>query len=145
MAAVSTAPHYGLESADGKQITPARFTRLTDLGNGFWCAEENGKSGVIDQTGAWVVQPKYNSILQYRDGKVVASEYAMVTYNYEQAHFIGRNGMDAPQYNVKKLPPFEKTLEVAIDRGQLFGYRLQGGDYVIAPQFTNAHPFYPVY
>jgi hypothetical protein len=131
---------YGYVDTMGQVVIAARFHYADNFYEGLAKVTDNANMiGYIDASGKYVIQPTF------RSGSNFACGYAMVTYNYEQAHFIGRNGMDAPQYNVKKLPPFEKTLEVAIDRGQLFGYRLQGGDYVIAPQFTNAHPFYPVY
>ena len=63
-AAASTPMYYGLEDANSRHITEAVYTSLLDLGNGFWLAELNNKQGVINKLGAWVIQPKYQSVEQ---------------------------------------------------------------------------------
>jgi WG containing repeat len=97
---------------------------------------EEGLWGAIDQSGNWVVTPKFNQLYNFSQGLAQALELG-----YGQGYgFINKNGdwVIPPQFgDVRHFS--EDLAAVQIESG--WGYIDQNGSVVIPPRFRSATPF----
>lgn len=132
--------------------------------------ETDDRGGLLDRNGDWVIKPKYNSChynedcqvweLKYGDFdgtedvyyvqtrmlvkglslvKEIASEY-IVAYEGSRAVLALIEGADCSKVKFDYLENFSEGLAVARANGK-YGYINAQGEWVIAPQFSNARSF----
>lgn len=52
---------FGLVDRHGKKLTSMDYERITIMGNGYYSALKNGKVGILDATGAFVIPMEYDA------------------------------------------------------------------------------------
>ena len=53
---------FGLQDANGNNITEAQYSKLIRLGDGGWIAQKKGKYGLINSNGEILVPLKYRHV-----------------------------------------------------------------------------------
>jgi len=66
--------HYGYYDVKGEMVIPHIFEDAYDFKNGEARVVKEGKEGIIDPKGTFVIQPLYESISKYQDTIYIFSE-----------------------------------------------------------------------
>lgn len=159
LAAASTQVMFGLEnSVTGNHITEPTFTDLRAMDDGYWCATQNGKQGILDSNGRWIVQPLYTSIAQYKDGKIVTAEKVSTTDSrFETSSsqlqdisadsisvygVVDVNGNRIVQARYRYLEIGDGNTYLILGGNGLYGFLDSKGDVLIEPTFEYATVFH---
>ncbi|MDI9215444.1 WG repeat-containing protein [Clostridium tertium] len=66
---------YGYINKEGKEVIPFKFTRAYDFNElGLAIIKENSKFGIIDMKGNYYVNPQFDNINQYKEGRAIYAE-----------------------------------------------------------------------
>lgn len=74
LAPACTPKLYGLHDEKGDVFLEAKYDFLYDQGENAWIAIYDGKWGVVNARGEWIVKPVYESIRQFRNGKSIVAK-----------------------------------------------------------------------
>lgn len=120
-------------NAEGRIIGLNGLTIVSDIedantySEGLLSAKKNGKWGILDENGIWVVEPKYHYIGNFKEGLARAS----VNKN---TYITDRNGVFITEANFEKLE-YEPTANLyRAEVGKRIGYLSPEGKWVWFPQ-----------
>ncbi|HEU4719450.1 MAG TPA: WG repeat-containing protein [Bacteroidia bacterium] len=75
MAPVCKPKVYGLQNGRNEKVLDATYAFLVAQESGTeWIALKDGKDGVINQKGEWIIKPDFETIMQYENGFAVAGK-----------------------------------------------------------------------
>lgn len=75
---------FGLLTADGDTLLPARYTSIGEFGEGRAIVEQQGVFGVLNDDGTEAVKPAYDALYPYADGYARARVGGVYTFLTEQ-------------------------------------------------------------
>ncbi|MDE5413574.1 WG repeat-containing protein [Alkalihalobacterium chitinilyticum] len=130
---------WGYINSNGNLKIPARYDRADDFQeNGLAIVMVGDQSGVIDCSGQFVIDPIYESILPFTEGRAIVIDATGFKVIDEKG-----NVLTSKPYNF--IAPYEEERAVFSDRsanGQyLYGYLDRNGQEIIALQFEYANDF----
>jgi hypothetical protein len=114
-------------------VIPARFDEVGSFSEALCSATVGGKVGVIDATGAWVVQPQYDRMGGFSEGLAI-----VVTG--DKWGMIDRTGAVAIPVQFEELGFFSEGLASAVSGGET-GWIDRSGAWVIPAQFERGYLF----
>lgn len=117
----SKTERYGYLDANGRQAMEPLLTYASEYKNGLACASDDGKLGVLDANGAWIVKPEYD-FLEIGENVILAlrrqSECVVLdAKNCEELFCIQGSNMEAGLVN---------GYPAILKNGQLSVYRYDG-------------------
>ncbi|MFV8830556.1 WG repeat-containing protein [Alkalihalobacterium sp. APHAB7] len=130
---------WGYINSSGNLNIPARYDRADDFQeNGLAIVTVGDKAGIINCSGQYVVDPIYNSILPFTEGRAIVIDAAGFKVIDEKGSVL-----TSKAYNF--IAPYEEERAVFSDRsanGQyLYGYLDRSGQEIIPLQFEYANDF----
>lgn len=160
----------GLRAFDGSEITPCVFDRINAFSdNGMAQAKIDGKFGLLDNKGQWVIPAEYEGIEDMseglvgakKDGKwgfindknewVIAPAYDRIYRDFENGYAIVLNNdksilinragkeLTKPAANLDLYRPVEEMIRFRT--GRKYGYLDTDGNIAIKPAFEEAEDF----
>lgn len=144
---------YGLQDEKGDISLKAQFDFLYDQGNNAWIAIADGKFGVVNAKGEWIIKPAYEGLRQYNAGKAIAAkkvkqkeEYGSYRYSYSYARkdSVIRYGM-IDESGIWLIDASYEYLEIGDDGSVLYtdeygqyGFLNSDGTVLVKAQFDFA-------
>jgi hypothetical protein len=65
---------FGLQNSKGEITAEAKFDFIEEADGNGWIVKSGGKYGVINSSGAWLIHPDFEIILQYQNGRAIAGK-----------------------------------------------------------------------
>jgi hypothetical protein len=130
---------WTLADSSGKLLFPSRFQEILGGGSDHFVVKTDNAYGIVDKSGAFVVQPKYDDITAFGDliGVRKNGKWALLTSDGKPISMKTRfNGIiygSSHEWFSDGLAP--------VIIGKKCGYINKTGDVVIGPQFDYAMPF----
>ncbi|MBU8907626.1 WG repeat-containing protein [Desertibacillus haloalkaliphilus] len=130
---------WGYINEGGRFILKPRFDEANDFqDNGLAIVTEKRKTGLIDQTGRFVLPPTYLSMLPFTEGRAIVMDEAGFK-------IIDELGRELTQKAYPLIKPFKGQRAIFTARtssGSVqYGYLDVDGNEVIPAQFENAYDF----
>lgn len=129
---------YGYIDCNGKLIIPIKFDSAEDFqGNGLAIIRMDDKSGIIDEQGNYVVQPKYSDINGFKEGRAIVVD----AQKYKVIDESGKELFANDNY-ISEFSDGRASFSVVEQGGQWkYGYINLQGKVVVPPQFLSVGTF----
>jgi len=124
---------WGYTNKDGKMVIPFQFDDAGPFSGGIAVAAIEGRKGVIDRDGAFVINPQFSTVIRDGDRLLVKTNDKYGWCDLDGKFII------APQF--KEALPFRGNPLTAVRTDDTWGYAGLDGLYKINPQFSAALPF----
>lgn len=125
---------WGYIAEDGTVAIPPRFDGpVYPFSEGLARVVDEGRLGFIDRTGAFVVEPVYESARAFSEGLAAVREEGGWGY-------IDRTGAMVIEPRFAEAAAFSEGL-AAVRLGGLWGYVDASGEFVVDAAYRTAHPF----
>jgi hypothetical protein len=136
LARVQVNGKWGYIDKKGNMVIQPQFQLCYEFKNGYAQAQQKNLWGLIDKTGKFVIKPTHYSLTDYT-GKVLGAQKTVFSeWNLMDIHesAISLKGFG-------KIGNFGNGLAPARNVEDKWGYINEKGDWIIQPQYSNAHTF----
>lgn len=113
---------FGLQNSKGEIVVEAKFDMLEEADGTGWIAYSDGKYGVINSAGRWIIKPEFEIIVQFLNGRAVAGKKQKTKHDSRNES----SGYYSEMYTVEK--PKDSTI--------YFGVIDASGVWVIDPSYS---------
>ncbi|MFH5183878.1 WG repeat-containing protein [Paenibacillus sp. TAB 01] len=130
---------WGYINSKGQMVIPPQYEYANDFqANGFAVVQSRGHSGLIDARGKYVVQPIYDSITPFSEGRAVVID----GQGFKLMDESGRIVTKKPYSYISTLHEGRAMFYVMSGGGNsLYGYLDKQGNEVISAQYLEATDF----
>ncbi|MBT1704010.1 WG repeat-containing protein [Chryseosolibacter indicus] len=139
---------YGLINAEGSKLYPASLNvSLGEEGSvqtlydtKYIRAFENGKAGIIDNNGKWILKPQYEDILFSEDSSTPYVEGTVLVRNNNKWGAVNEAGVLLIPIVYDEIRPFSNGL-AGIKKNEKWGFINKSNQIVIEPKFYSVRDF----
>jgi hypothetical protein len=130
---------WGYTDTSGSLVLPPVYRYAFDFqDNGLAIVEQNGKNGVIDKSGSFVAEPRYDYIQPFHEGLAIASDASGAAVMNESGQIISPERYE----NINSYSDGRALFTVSKpEDGQVYGYLDKEGKAVIPGQYLDGTDF----
>lgn len=121
----------------GDQIIKTDASEVYDFRQGVARVVKNGKWGLIDKTGHYVVAPKFNRIRPFNENGLAIVQYGRERFRYG---VINTKGDVITDHHYRYIYPFSEGL-AAVKLKDKYGYINMQGKLIIPADYSRTSPF----
>lgn len=127
---------WALYDMDGKQVLPAQYNRIDDLGDGLFAVKKGGLSGVVNGKNQVIVPLVYQDVVGRYESAFIVTDYRAEYKNKpkdDEVYWLGNLWKHQGIVGVggKVLVDFEKYQKIKVDSVGRFTCFVWTGDYIV--------------
>lgn len=132
---------YGYVNTTGQPITPLQFAEAEPFSLGTAVVNLEGKWGLIDTQGNYIVPPEMTLIRPFTDTNPITQLPTLLFFKEQQSGLMDKKGKILIQTPFEEIVPYSPDL-LLVKSNQLWGFINYQGQVIVEPKFENFNPLF---